>query len=311
MLSRRNARVKVMQMLYASNRDNELTLDESKRQYWNKIYQSKELLLFSLYTLVQVTKISKSDFTKRQKKYLPSQEDKKFVPKLFENRIIESIDKDPRINALNKKFHFGEKIDNDLIQGIYYEFAKTDAYKSFIIEDEAENSVLNILLELFRFCRANDNFIEIIEDQYINWYDDKSIIIGTIKKVLKNLNKSNLIDIDSYDSDSETVKEFGETLLIRTFKDNDSLLEKIQPVLKNWDSDRVAIIDLILLKMALSELLAFETIPTKVTLNEYVELAKLYSTPKSKEFVNGILDTLVDSLMKSEEIVKKGRGLVD
>ncbi len=111
--------------------------------------------------------------------------------------------------------------------------------------------------------------------------------------------------------DEETCKQYGEFLLNKTFSDNDALLKLIEPVLKNWDADRVAILDMIMLKMALCEFIYCPTIPTKVTLNEYVELAKSYSTSKSKEFVNGILDKLLSDLKSKSLIVKEGRGLLD
>lgn len=311
MLSRRSARIKVMQMLYAVNRDQDIKLSETKRQYWNKIGQSKELLLFALYNIIQVSKASIDDEEKRKNKYLPSEEDKVFSSILFHNDSIQKLVKQKDLQAQFKKLHFAEKIDKDIINKIYVEFSKEDAYKAYVASDHSGEETEKILLELFKFCRASENFIETLEDQYVNWEDDKSIIIGTIKKVLKALRVENTIDLSTYDPDDETIKDFGENLLIRTFEEDDALLEQIKPVLNNWDSDRVAIIDLIFLKMALCELVHFETIPTKVTLNEYVELAKLYSTPKSKEFINGILDTLVAELSKSKVISKSGRGLIE
>ena len=100
-------------------------------------------------------------------------------------------------------------------------------------------------------------------------------------------------------------------LLKRTFDDDGPLLEMIKPLLKNWDHERLAVIDMILLKMAIVELLEFKTIPTKVTLNEYVEVSKLYSTPKSKDFINGILDKVLRDLSEEGKIVKEGRGLIE
>ncbi len=311
MLSRRSARIKVMQMLYAANRGQDINLSEIKRHYWSKIGQSKELLLFTLYNIIQVTKSSVEDGDKRKKKYLPSEEDKIFSSILFENESIQKLVKQKDLEVQFKKLHFGEKIDKDIINKIYSEFSKEEAYKTYLASKHTEEDTEKILLELFKFCRASETFVETIEDQFVNWEDDKSIIIGTIKKILKALKTERSINLSDYDPDDETIKEFGENLLIRTFEEDEALLEIIKPVLNNWDSDRVAIIDLIFLKMALCELINFETIPTKVTLNEYVELAKLYSTPKSKEFINGILDTLVEELSKSKVIKKKGRGLKD
>ncbi len=168
-----------------------------------------------------------------------------------------------------------------------------------------------MLLELFRFCRRNELFNEIIEDHYANWEDDKSLIIGTIKKVLKALPSDDENFIMEHYPDKETTKEYGEFLLSRTLKEDDLLLKQIEPVLQNWDAERVAVLDMIMIKMALCEFMYCPTIPTKVTLNEYVELAKNYSTSKSKEFVNGILDRLLQDLISKGKIVKEGRGLLE
>jgi N utilization substance protein B len=166
-------------------------------------------------------------------------------------------------------------------------------------------------LELFRFCRKNELFNEIIEDQFANWEDDKSLIIGTIKKVLKSLPSENENFIMEHYPDDETCKEYGEFLLLKTYLEDEALLKLIEPVLQNWDADRVAVLDMIMIKMAICEFLYCNTIPAKVTLNEYVELAKSYSTSKSKEFVNGILDKLLNDLKSKNLIIKEGRGLMD
>ena len=298
-------------MLYAANRDQDITLNEAKRLYWKKIDQSNELLLFTLYVLLKITEGSIEDSKNRQKKYLPSEEDKAFTPVLFENGSTQKLASDKRLNKSFKDYAFTDKADLDIINKIYNSFAKEDVYKNYIVGSHSEQDNEFILLELFKFCRASEHFVELIGDQFFNWEDDKSVVIGSVKKVIKSLKNEGSLDMSPYSPDDETVKDFGETLLLRTFDEDSTLLEKIEPVLKNWDSDRVAIIDLIFLKMAVTELLSFETIPSKVTINEYVELAKTYSTPKSKEFINGVLDTLVNELTASKEIVKKGRGLID
>ena len=136
-------------------------------------------------------------------------------------------------------------------------------------------------------------------------------MVGAIKKTLKALPVTSEEFYQNYQPSDEAVKEFGELLLHKVYHEDSDLLELIEPTLKNWDADRVAAIDMILLKMALCELMNFPTIPTKVTLNEFVEIAKLYSTEKSKDFINGILDRLMKKLNKDGKINKEGRGLLE
>ena len=117
--------------------------------------------------------------------------------------------------------------------------------------------------------------------------------------------------VDEYKPDDETVQDFGYALLENSLKNKDEYMNVIIPVLENWDHERLAIVDTLLLKLALCEMMEFPTIPAKVTLNEYVELAKQYSTAKSKEFINGILDKLMKDLESKGQLNKEGRGLQD
>ena len=311
MLSRRSVRIKVMQMLYATSRDNEITLDEVVTMYWNKVNDTKNLLMFTLYLIFNITKGAEDDFQKRSKKYLPTEEDKSFSPKLYTNQWFQKFIKKPNLQKIFKDKNFKEKVDSDVLTNLYNEFAKEEEYKIFLQKEESAKNTRDVLLDLFRFCRANETFIELIEDQYINWEDDKSLIVGGVKKIFKSIQNEEEVDLSEFDPDEATVRNFGELLLKRTFSKESSLLNHIQPVLKNWDSDRVAVIDLICIKLALCELLEFETIAPKVTLNEYIDLAKVYSTPKSKEFVNGILDTLASDLNDKNLLNKEGRGLIE
>ena len=148
-----------------------------------------------------------------------------------------------------------------------------------------------------------------MEDHYGTWYDDKSVVVGATKKTLKSLpSKDEKFFMEYYPSD-ETVNEFGYQLFEKTLGSDDALLEYIRPTLKNWDTERLAIIDMILLKMAICELLNFSSIPTKVTINEYIDIAKNYSTAKSKDFINGILDRIMKDFGSEGLIQKEGRGL--
>ena len=310
MLSRRNIRIKVMQMLYAMSRDPKLTFDDVLKNYRESIQQSFELYLYNLHYLARVAKYSLKDAERREKKHLPSEEDKIFTPKLFRNDLVQAIVLNVNFNELIKKYDLDSKVDEDDIRSLYIDFAKTDEYKSYFKEETSHDDDRQILLSLFKSLVAKEIYNEAMEDKYPLWGDDKSLIIGTIKKTIKALPES--IDFCiTYKPQHETTTEFGEALLTNVFKNNESLLEIIEPTLKNWDADRVAIIDMISLKMALSELMIFPTIPTKVTINEFVEISKMYSTEKSKDFINGILDRLMKKLDKEGKIKKSGRGLLD
>lgn len=311
MLSRRNVRIKAIQLLYSVSRDEEITRDELKKRYWKSIDTSYELFLYNLYTIYQITRIAEEDKEKRQAKFIQTDEDKTFTAKIYHNPRIKDLESNNNIQKVFDKYHFDSKSDKDLFRNIYYEFSKSEAYINYLAKQTTDEDDLEILLELFRFCRNNQNYDEIIEDRYITWEDDKTLVAGAIKKVLKALPIGKSDFYKEYYPDDETVKVFGETLLLQTFDNDTTLQSYITPVLKNWSQDRLAVIDMIMMKLAVSEFVYFDSVPTKVTLNEYVELSKLYSTSKSKDFINGVLDTLVKQLTENGTIMKSGRGLVD
>jgi N utilization substance protein B len=309
MLSRRNIRIKVMQMLYTISRDKELNLEEATKRYQDSIQESYILYLYNLNYLVYISRYALKDAKRRSSKHLPTEEDKTFTPKLYDNEIMQAIVQDNAFADFVRTHRFDDYLDGDTVRKLYVEFSKTDTYKAYLAKETNADDHLKILLALFKFCSTNEIYNESVEDHYPTWVDDKSLVIGTVKKTLKGLPKqSNFLEI--YKPTEETTVDFGEVLFKYVTTEDKKLLGIIEPALNNWDADRVAIIDMILLKMALAELIVFPTIPTKVTLNEFVEISKLYSTDKSKDFINGILDRLMKQLNKEGKIKKKGRGLM-
>ena len=306
MLSRRSVRVKVMQVLYALAKDTELSKEEAKNLYWTFVDNTYDLFLYNLYVISKITDVSSEDLARRRSKHLPSEEDKKFTDRLSQNPLVRSIGLNKAMIKQFEKRKFSGTVDKDHLTKIYNDFAKVDMYKDYVTQEEAtDQDHIDIMLELYRACRRSELFKEIMIDRYTNWVDDKSMVIGSVKKVIKTLPIEELEDVKQHYPDDDTVKEFGLELLEDVMNGDEYLLELINPLLKNWDSERVASIDMILLKMAAAELLNFETIPPKVTLNEYLEVAKMYSTDKSNEFINGVLDKLMKNLEVEGKLNKK------
>jgi N utilization substance protein B len=305
MLSRRNIRIKVMQVLYAKNQDKQLKFSEALRSYREGLRHSYELYLLNLLQFMKV----KKDATNQSAKLRPTKENLAFRPKLFSNPLSQSFFLDEGLEKYFSAYKVKEKIKLDDCRSLYYDYRKTDQYKAYIANNQCTNKEHQaILLDLFKWLSANELFNENIEDNYLSWTDDKSLVVGAIKKTLKALPVAEEF-YKEYLPDSEATVDFGETLLKKVNDDDAKLLAIIEPSLNNWDAERVAVIDMVLLKMAITELTSFPTIPTKVTLNEFVEISKLYSTDKSKDFINGILDRLMKQLDKDGAINKEGRGL--
>lgn len=302
-----------MQLLYTMSRDKKLSLDKGNKEYVASIQKSFELLLYALSFFLEVCKYAEKDASIRAGKHLPTQEDFDFTPRLFRNNLIKSLTTNHGLAQKLNRYKIHPKMNLDVIRLTYQDFAKGDKYIQYSTAKdpipESENSA--ILVELLKYLSKSDIFLEEIEDKYATWEDDKSLIIGTLKRIVKSLPVESEQFILNYYPSPETVQEFGQSLFEEVINKDKELLGMIQPVLKNWDVDRVAVIDMIILKMAICELVSFPTIPTKVTLNEFVEMAKVYSTDKSKDFINGILDRLLKKLNKDGRIKKEGRGLIE
>lgn len=312
MLSRRNVRVKVMQVLYSMSRDQELDLNGALKRYDDIVWKSFELYLFNLILLTKVAEYARHDASRKQAKLLPSDEDRSFTAKLYDNPLVQSLERHESLQRLYRKYKTEGRIDKDLVRLVYSEFAKTEEYKNYLVQETpTAGDHLNILLALYKHCLSSEAFCELLEDHFPLWTDDKSLVVGALKKTIKALPIVDPAYFDEYLPPDETVKDFGQKLLVKAGVADNQLLEIIEPVLKNWDAERVAVIDMILIKMAICEFIHFPTIPTKVTLNEFVEISKLYSTDKSKDFINGILDRLLKQLLDDGRIKKEGRGLLE
>lgn len=309
MLSRRSVRVKVMQLLYMLNRDEDLKFPDVLKAYNEGIWKTYQLYIFQLHVLLKVTQQAEKNASTRAAKHLPTEEDKKFKPVLYTNPCTQSLANHVGFLNLVEKFKSTIELDDDLLRKIYQGFIESPEYITYsALEAPQEADHIKVLLDLYKFLSTNDIFIELCEERYNNMGDDESLVAGAMKKTLKSMPVSGDFYQEHAPSD-ETVREFGEELLRKTCQEDAALLSEITPMLQNWDAERVAILDMIMLKMALCELLHFPTIPTKVTLNEFVEIAKNYSTEKSKDFINGILDRMMKHLLQSGRIVKEGRGL--
>ncbi|MBK8425927.1 MAG: transcription antitermination factor NusB [Lewinellaceae bacterium] len=311
MLSRRSVRIKVMQLLYMLNRDEQIAFTDLVKDYNEGIWKTYELYIFQLHLLLKVAQFAEKDAANRIAKLLPGDDDRSFTPRLYENECTQSLANHVAFLNIAAKYKVNEGLDEDHIRTLYQAFYETDEYKNYLaLPEPTVDEHRKVLVELYRLLVNHDLFIEMSEDRYNNWQDDESLVTGAMKKTLKVMPVQGEFYKEHEPAD-ETVREFGEQLLRKTCQEDLALFNEIEPTLKNWDADRVAILDMIMLKMALCELLHFPTIPTKVTLNEYVEISKTYSTDKSKDFINGILDRLMKKLLKEERIVKEGRGLIE
>lgn len=298
MLSRRNVRIKIMQVLYAAQRQ----AFQSPRAYESLLLQMVDntfkLYLQNLLILQRVCEYARHDLATRRAKFRPTAEDKAFRDVLASNAAIRSLSDNLELSRVYDEAGIRKSVDADQIQALYREFLATETYQHFLqIPEASQEQLVELLLKLYKWLQGQELFIGMIEDQFPLWKQDKSLVVGAIKKTIKAIPLEEDF-FRAYQEHSEAVVDFGRPLLRFVVEADALLLERIKGVLQNWDADRVALIDMILLKMAVGEFTQFPAIAAEVTINEYVDISKTYSTEKSREFVNGVLDNLYKVLTK-------------
>jgi len=302
MISRRNIRVKVMQTLYTLDAQEQTVKPGEPTRILQKHFdQSRQLLVYLIYSITEVARYAETDSRVRSNKHLPNEQDLNVNIKLAGNEVLWKILEDPSWQKVlsTDKPHLYE--DKELIKKIYQELVTTDEYKKYISEQSREKKSEKGILEFIfnNLLLPNELFEAQVEELYTNWDDDidmiSQLLLGYLSKP-QSLNFQEIISKEKW--------EFARGLLLTVTDKKEVLMDLIKPKLKNWDPERIATLDMILMQMGVSEFLYFETIPPKVTINEYIDVAKEYSTPQSGQFVNGILDNIHKDLVRDDKMHK-------
>ncbi|HUZ58585.1 MAG TPA: transcription antitermination factor NusB [Hanamia sp.] len=302
MLSRRNIRVKVMQTLYSIESMNKETRPGEPLQVLKRsLENSQQLFAYLVYYMLEVARYSEKDALKKSQKYLPTESDLKVNTKIAENELIRAINENVSYQNSVERFKIRYLINEELIKKCYTGLIHSSEYKEYISspvrDKKLEKKIMEFIFSDLMF--PDEYFLSDVEEKFIHWDDDAEVMIILMANFLQKPSRFNFEEMIG-----EEKMKFGVDLL-QTVIDKDELcLDMIKPKLKNWDSERIALLDMILLKMGLCEFLYFETIPPKVTINEYIDLAKEYSTEQSGHFVNGIMDNIHKELLSQNKIHK-------
>jgi transcription antitermination protein NusB len=302
MLSRRNIRVKVMQTLYAlESLSGIVKPGEPKSTLAKKIEQSKHLFTYLLYFITETARYAEVDAGNKASKHLPTAEDLTTNTKIAGNEVLWQIISDISFKASCTEMKAEHIIDKELLKKMYRSLIETPEYIEYIeIQARNRKGERKILEFIFTdLLLPNEDFINHVEEHFINWDDDAEMMHSLIIAYLGKAGQQNIQEFLSAEK-----RTFAHDLLSAVIDKKEFTLELIKPKLKNWDADRIASLDLILLQMGVCEFLYFETIPTKVTINEYIDLAKAYSTTQSGQFVNGLLDNIHKELETQNKLDK-------
>ncbi|MFI1772186.1 transcription antitermination factor NusB [Thalassobellus citreus] len=314
MLNRRHIRVKVMQTMYAFKGSESDDLSKDQKFLLFSIDNMYNLYLLLISLLLEVQKRAENDLQKKQQKHLATKEDKDPNRKFVNNQLLLLLKNNLELKDRFEAYKINNwELDSEYVDVIFKAIVSSDLYKEYMqtkVSDFKEDKAF--LVDVFKDIMApNEKLYEYLEDKNLTWLDDLPTVNTAILKILR---KSKASSPDHHFTpklykDIED-KQYAIDLFRKTLLNRSAINKEIEGKTQNWESDRIANVDYVLLQMAICELKKFPSIPVKVTINEYLEIAKEYSTPKSSIFINGILDKLVKEYEEAGALNKVGRGLM-
>ena len=312
MINRRHIRVKAMQSVYAMQQSQSDDIAKEEKFLRHSIQKMYDLYVLNIQLLVEVQKLAQKRSVLSKKKILATKEDLNPNTKFINNRLINLLNESVSLDSyveLNKLNYW--EFDDEYVRIILDELQESDLYKKYMVtSDDSYHVDKNFVIDFFKEIIApNEKLADYFEDKMISWVDDIPFVNTWIMKSLNKEKPQNPFILGTLYKDSED-KQFVSDLFTKTVLHQHKYQEDIVDKTPNWEADRIADIDMIIIKMAITEFLHFPSIPTRVTINEYIEVAKDYSTNKSGYFINGVLDKLSKDYETSEKMVKMGRGLL-
>jgi len=312
MINRRHIRVKVMQSAYALLQSKSDNLVKEEKFLYHSIDKMYDLYALLLCLLVEVRNLEKNHIKISQKKFLATPEELKPNSKFINNDAIKLIDESVSLNDyLNTHDLNYWELDDEYIKEIWKLMKESDIYASYMKSDKMSfNEDKEFVIALFKNIVApNDKLADYFEDKRISWVDDIPFVNTWIVKTLNQLKEKKSLKLGNLYKDDDD-RNFVADLFKKAVLNHKEFETEIEDKTPNWDTDRIAEIDMILIKMAITEFLKFPSIPTRVTINEYIEISKDYSTEKSSYFINGVLDKILKDFTASKRLNKIGRGLM-
>jgi N utilization substance protein B len=314
MLNRRQIRIKVMQLLFAYYSEEKPDIVKFEKTLFDSFERFRDLYIALLLLPAEMQAKAIEKIEAGMNKKLPTKEDLHPNTKFVTNTLVRILSNSRTLEKASKEIHLRWKDNDDLLRGMFKSLIESDDYKEYM--NSKERGFEHDREYLLRFIRRHlinyESMHDYLEETGIFWNDDLDLAASMALKTLKMIKEKDedveLLPLWKADDDEE---EYTKNIFRKTItmgEEHEKLIAESAP---NWDADRIALMDMVILKMALAEARTCESIPLKVTMNEYIELANYYSTPKSNVFINGLLETLFAKLQADSKIKKIGRGLVE
>lgn len=315
MLSRRYIRIKVMQALYAFFHSEDKRIPKHEKEMFSSFERIYDLYLYLLLLLIEIRECGRNRIAIRKVKKLPTQADITPNTKFVNNKIFSIISINKQVASESFKRKISWEKDLEIVQKLFSNITESEEYNSYMSSSVCDfKEDKKFISEIYRNSIAGDESLEMFfEEKNIHWADDIDFVNTLVLKTIDYIPESatDNFPIALLYKDEKEDKLFAKELFKNVIEHTEETDKMIQGKTENWKLERIAFMDVLLMKMSIIEFLYFPTIPVKVTLNEYIELAKQYSTPRSSIFVNGILDKLLADFKNDGRLQKQGRGLVE
>jgi N utilization substance protein B len=303
-----------LQILYAFFQSEEENILKAEKELLSAVERMYDMYLFMILTLPELKRAGQNRMEEHKKKMRPSEEDLNPNMKFVQNVLVEAIEGSNELTKLSesRKVNWLGAESQEIFRKLYLSILESEVYFEHMNNDAVGlEEDMQFALQLFKSEIANSELIQyFFEEKSIYWADDLDLCCSMAMKTMKTWTSGKSFEVMPLYKENDDEKEFIVNLLRKTIQMNEENESLITELTQNWELDRIAKMDIILLKMGLTELQTCSSIPTKVTLNEYIEISKFYSTPKSNLFINGVLDKAIIQLTKDKKIVKIGRGLI-
>lgn len=307
MINRQLIRLKVVQLVYAYYKNEGKTLEAAEKEFLFSLSKTYELYHSLLLLMVSITHIAARIVEVQQSRARRLHQPDNIPTKFIQNRFVAQLRNNEQLRAFQDKQTILWSEEDNFLRQLYIRIQEQDFYKEYL---RKENNFYDEDRELWRkiyrhlLC-DNDALDEILEDNSIYWNDDKAIVDTFVLKTIRHFDekKGPLNPLLPQFKDEED-QEFAVTLFRTTIRNEEYFRQLIAAQTQNWDLERIATMDLIIMQIALAEITSFSSIPLSVSINEYVEIAKMYSTPRSGSYINGMLDTIAKRLIAEGKIVK-------
>ncbi len=311
MVSRRLLRIKIMQILFAFFKSKDTSFTKSEKELFFSIDKTYELYHYLMLLIIDTVRYFESKIDIARQKKIPTYEDLNPNMRFVNNKVVTQIAENPRFIRYTNNKKFSWTNHPELIRSLYKEIIKSDEYKQYMNrEEDSYKSDKEIIINIYENHIANSELLyQILEEQSIYWNDDIEFVISMIIKTISGFKQNGSVKLQELYKNDDDIS-FVKTIFRKTIINHEQNIELIEKYIKNWDIDRIAFLDLLLIEMAITEICEIPTVPVKVSFNEYIEISKFYSTPKSRIFINGILDKIINKLKEDNKITKKGRGLI-